>query len=81
MHGNLVCGPYSDAVWAVYELEMQSCEGRPRRGKIDLMRDLADAADGWKPTSSCCASAGSGRSRTTAPTPPSTRATATWTTR
>src|SRR4051812_50163057 len=25
---------------------MQSYEGRPRRGKIDLMGDLADAADG-----------------------------------
>jgi hypothetical protein len=46
LHGNLVWGPFSDEVWAVYGLEMQSYEGRPRRGKIDLMGDLADAADG-----------------------------------
>ena len=46
MYGNLVWGPYSDEVWAVYGLEMHSYEGRPRRGKIDLMGDLADAADG-----------------------------------
>ena len=46
MYGNLVWGPHSDEVWAVYELEMHSYEGRPRRGKIDLMGDLADAADG-----------------------------------
>ena len=42
----LVWGPFSDEVWAVYGLEMHSYEGRPRRGKIDLMGDLADAADG-----------------------------------
>src|SRR4051794_30846997 len=46
LYGNLVWGPFSDEVWAVYELEMQSYEGRPRRGKIDLMGDLAAAADG-----------------------------------
>src|SRR3954452_4913902 len=46
LYGNLVWGPFSDEVWAVYGLEMQSYEGRPRRGKIDLMGDLADAADG-----------------------------------
>src|SRR4051794_14303298 len=46
VYGNLVWGPFSDEVWAVYGLEMQSYEGRPRRGKIDLMGDLADAADG-----------------------------------
>src|ERR671930_2271911 len=46
MYGNLVWGPYGDEVWAVYALEMHSYEGRPRRGKIDLMSDLADAADG-----------------------------------
>src|SRR5918912_3481963 len=46
MYGNLVWGPFSDEVWAVYGLEMHSYEGRPRRGKIDLMGDLADAADG-----------------------------------
>src|SRR3954463_14939366 len=46
MDANLVWGPDSDEVWAVYELEMQSYAGRPRRGKIDLMGDLADAADG-----------------------------------
>jgi hypothetical protein len=46
MYGNLVWGPFSDEVWAVYALEMHSYEGRPRRGKIDLMGDLADAADG-----------------------------------
>src|SRR3982751_5213351 len=46
MYGNLVWGPYSDEVWAVYELEMHSYAGRPLRGKIDLMGDLADAADG-----------------------------------
>src|SRR3954469_17327922 len=46
MDANLVCGPDSDEVWAVYELEMQSYAGRPRRGKIDLMGDLADAPDG-----------------------------------
>src|SRR5918911_1411498 len=44
--GNLVWGAFSDEVWAVYALEMQSYEGRPRRGKLDLMGDLADAADG-----------------------------------
>ena len=46
LYGNLVWGPFSDEVWAVYGLEMQSYEGRPRRGKIDLMGALADAADG-----------------------------------
>ena len=46
MYGNLVWGPFSDEVWAVYALEMHSYEGRPRRGKIDLMGDLADAANG-----------------------------------
>jgi hypothetical protein len=46
VYGNLVWGPFSDEVWAVYGLEMQSYEGRPRRGKLDLMGDLADAADG-----------------------------------
>ena len=46
MYRNLVWGRYSDEVWAVYGLEMQSYEGRPRRGKVDLMGDLADAADG-----------------------------------
>ena len=46
LYGNLVWGRFSDEVWAVYGLEMQSYEGRPRRGKIDLMGDLADAADG-----------------------------------
>jgi hypothetical protein len=46
MYGNLVWGPFSDEVWALYALEMHSYEGRPRRGKIDLMGDLADAADG-----------------------------------
>src|SRR3954464_9648755 len=46
MHGNLVWGPFTDEVWALYRLEMHSYEGRPRRGKIDLMGDLADAADG-----------------------------------
>lgn len=33
-------------MWALYGLEMHSYEGRPRRGKIDLMGVLADAADG-----------------------------------
>src|SRR3954468_1931452 len=46
MHANLVWGAFSDEVWALYGLEMHSYDGRPRRGKIDVMGDLADAADG-----------------------------------
>jgi hypothetical protein len=45
VYGNLVWGPDTEEVWAVYRLATVSYEGRPRKAKLDLLGEVADAVD------------------------------------